>query len=268
MQVKRILKQNGFCRRKPLKNMATGASPNREEQFRIISYLVAFFTIMPNNPILSIDCKKKEELGQLTRNEAVLCKGKATPDVFDHDYSYLATGRVVTHGIYDEKLNKGFVSIGDSHETAPFVVDNLLWWWENYGINDYPDATTILILCDCGGVNGYRHHLFKKLLQEFARETGLRVVVAHFPPYCSKYNPIERRLFSHVHRTIQGTILTDIQQVKELMSKTRTSTGLEVKVRVVKKHYPTDVRSRKEDVDEKRICRHPELPNLSYTILP
>jgi len=267
-QVKRILKQNGYCKRKPVKSLATGKSPNREEQFRIIIHITALFMNMPNNPMLSIDTKKKEELGQLTRNEPVMCKDGISPDVYDHDYTYLATGKAIPVGIYDIKQNKGFISIGNSHETATFLVDNLTWWWNNYGAFDYPESTTLLLFCDCGGANGYRHHLFKKLLLNLAREIGIRIVVVHYPPYCSKYNPIERKLFSHVHKTIQGTILTDIQQVKELMQKTFTSTGLTIVVRVVDKLYKTGILSCKEELDQNRILKHPVLPELSYTILP
>jgi len=266
-QVKRILKDAGYCRRKPLKVLATGASPHRGEQFRIICVILSLSMLMDANPVLSIDTKKKEELGNLTRGEAILCEGAAVK-VFDHDYSFLSTGKVIPHGIYDMKLNKGFLSLGNSHETAQFVIDNLEWWWFTYGIHDYPDADHVLIFCDCGGANGYRHHLFKKLLQDFAQETGLRITIVHYPPYCSKYNPIERMLFSHVHRTIQGTILINIQQVNELMSKKHTSKGLTVIVRVVEKHYPTGVKSCKEDIDTKRIFKHPELPDFSYMISP
>jgi len=266
-QVKRILKKAGYCRRKPLKVLKTGKSPNRHEQFRIICFMASLFTLMPENPILSIDTKKKEELGNLTRNEAILCIGEALK-VFDHDYSFLSTGRAVPHGIYDMKLNKGFLSIGNSHETAAFVTDNIEWWWFTYGIHDYPDASNILIFCDCGGANGYRHHLFKKLLQKLAMKTGLRITIVHYPPYCSKHNPIERKLFSHVHKTIKGTILTDIHQVKELMSKTYTSTGLTVVVRVVEKDYPIGVKSSKDEIDSNRIFKHPVLPDFSYMISP
>ncbi|MFT5748208.1 MAG: hypothetical protein ACI920_003602, partial [Saprospiraceae bacterium] len=115
---------------------------------------------------------------------------------------------------------------------------------------------------------GYRHHLFKVLLQKLASEIGLKIIVARYPPYCSKYNPIERQLFSHVQRTIKNTILTDLEQVEELISKTSHSKGLTTVVRVVKKMYPLKQPSNKEDIDEKRILRHPELPKFSYTVLP
>ena len=266
--IKRVLYENGYRKRKPAKTLATGTSPDRSEQFRIISFLMALFMLMAENPIISIDTKKKEMLGTLTRDEEVLTKGEEPIPVYDHDYSYLGTGKVIPHGIYDLKLNEGYLSLGNSHETAEFVVDNLEWWWETVGKYEYPQATRILILCDSGGANGYRHHLFKKCLQILARKINKRLVIAHYPPYCSKYNPIERRLFAQVHRTIKEVILTDLEQVKTLMRKTATKTGLQVEVRINKKYYPLKQPSKAEEVDQKRILRHPTLPKLSYTILP
>lgn len=266
--VKRILHAQGYRKRKPAKTLATGKSPDRSEQFRIISFLLALFMLMDENPIISIDTKKKEVLGALTRNEAVLTKGEKAVSVFDHDYPYLGVGKAIPHGIYDVKLNEGYISLGNSHETAEFVVDNLQWWWETVGKYEYPKATRILIICDSGGANGHRHHLFKKLLQALARKIGKKLVIAHYPPYCSKYNPIERRLFAQVHRSIRETILTDLEQVKMLMEKTATKTGLSVEVRINAKYYPLKQPSLAEDVDTKRILRHPTLPKLSYTILP
>lgn len=266
--LKRVLSAAGYRKRKPAKIQATGESPDRKEQFRIISFLAALFMLMEENPMISIDTKKKEVLGNLTRGEAVLTKGEKTVKVFDHDYPHLGVGKAIPHGIYDVKLNEGYLSIGNSHETAEFVVDNLEWWWENFGKYEYPKADRILILCDSGGANGHRHHLFKKLLQKLARKIDKKLVIAHYPPYCSKYNPIERRLFAQVHRTIAATILTDLEQVKQLMQKTRTKTGLSVEVRLNKKYYPLKQPSLEEEVDKKRLLRHPTLPKLSYTILP
>ena len=266
--IKRILHADGYRKRKPAKTLATGKSPDRREQFRIISFLTALFMLMKENPIISIDTKKKEILGELTRNQPVLTKGAKTVPVFDHDYPHLGVGKAIPHGIYDLKLNEGYLSLGNSHETAEFVVDNLEWWWETVGKYEYPKATRILILCDSGGANGHRHHLFKKCLQAFARKIGRKLVIAHYPPYCSKYNPIERRLFAQVHRSIKATILTDLEQVKRLMEKTATKTGLSVEVRINAKIYPLKQPSLAEEVDAQRILRHPTLPKLSYTILP
>jgi hypothetical protein len=269
--IKRILKANDYGYRKPSKSLAIGKSPHRNQQFEIIMFLTALFWDMENNPMISIDTKKKEPLGQLTRNETVLCQVSQDgeiPQVYDHDFSFLATGKAIPHGIFDVKLNKGYLSIGNSHETAAFVVDNLDWWWQNFGELLYPKASTILILCDSGGANGHRHHLFKKLLQDWSKKIGIRILIVHYPPYCSKYNPIERRLFAQVHQTIKHTILTDFQQVKELISKTITSKGLSVEVRINDVFYPIKQHSSAEDIDKKRILYHPDLPNFSYTILP
>lgn len=166
------------------------------------------------------------------------------------------------------KLNEGYLSLGNSHETARFVVDNLEWRWENFGKYEYPKAMRVLILCDSGGTNEHRYHLFKKCLQDLARKIGEKLVICHYPPYCSKYNPIEGRLFAQVHRTIAESILTDLEQVKELMKKTATKTGLSVEVRINAKFCPLKQPSSIEDIDAKRILRHPTLPKLSYTILP
>jgi len=266
--LKRILYEHGYRKRKPKKQVATGTSPCRDEQFRVISFLMKLFLLMADNPIISVDTKKKEVLGNLTRNEAVMTKGEQPLEVFDHDYPQLGTGKVIPHGIYDVKLNEGYLSLGNSHETAEFVVDNIEWWWENFGKFEYRKATRILILCDSGGANGHRHHLFKKLLQAMARKIGKKLVICHYPPYCSKYNPIERKLFAQVHRTIKEVILTDLAQVKELMSKTRTKTGLSIEVRINHKIYPLKQPSLAEEIVQTRLLRHPTMPNLTYTILP
>lgn len=265
-QIKRILKANGYCPYKPLKRLSTGSSPHRKEQFEIINELTNLFKKMPHNPLISIDTKKKEVLGQLTRNKAVWSKKGQVPEVYDHDYSYLATGKAIPHGIYDMKDNKGYLSIGNSHETADFVIDNLRWWWTNHGINLYPDASQILILCDAGGANSYRHHRFKMLLLDLATEIGVELLVVHYPPYCSKFNPIERALFCHVHRTIENTLLTNLEQVADLMRNTQTKTGLTVIVRIVDKDYPIKQLSKSNLVDQNRVIQHPKLKQFSYII--
>jgi len=180
----------------------------------------------------------------------------------------LAQGKAIPHGILDLKRNQGYLTMGNSHETADFVVENLRWWWDQYGIHDYPHATSILILCDSGGANGHRHYRFRKLLQDWARDIGIAIVVAHYPPYCSKYNPIERKLFCHVHRTIKNTILTSLEQIKERFLQTKTKQGLKVCVRTLDKSFPLEQPSHKHMIDPQSISHHPELPKFSYRIFP
>lgn len=180
----------------------------------------------------------------------------------------LSEGRVIPHGIYDLRENKGYLSIGASSETASFVLDNLLWWWQEHGIHLYADAKNLLLLCDAGGANSYRHYVFRQKLLVFAKETGLSVIVCHYPPYCSKWNPIEHRLFCHVHKAMEGVVLADYPTVKHLMEQTATKTGLSVVVRLHLKDYPVGEKTNKTAIDEKRIRYHPAIPELNYRIFP
>lgn len=261
--VKRLLKTMGFKYRKLSKTMATGHCADRDAQFKIIFELVAIMSV--DTPILSIDCKKKERLGNLYRDGK--CYSTAPIPVFDHDYYYLSQGKVIPHGIYDLQLNEGYISIGSSSETAEFIADNLLWWWDNYGIHNYPDANAILILCDAGGGNDHRHHIFKKQILNLARKIGIDIIICHYPPYSSKWNPIEHRLFCHVNKAMQGVVFSDYKIVKELISKTKTDTGLKVHVRLNLKKYKTGLKTDKKEVDYHRIQFNKTVPHLSYRMV-
>ena len=260
--IKRLLKELGYSYRKQSKQLATGSYARRNEQFEIICSMVLMMSL--ESPVVSIDCKKKERLGNLYRNGKCYCT-KAIK-VFDHDYEHLSQGKVIPHGIYDIQANKGYVSIGASSETADFVVDNLLWWWLEYGIDQYPNARNILLLCDAGGANSYRHFVFKHRLMEFAKQTGLSVIVCHYPPYCSKWNPIEHRLFSQIHKAMEGIIFSDYKTVLKLIEQTSTQTGLTVVVRLNLKQYQKGVKIDKADLDQNRIAFHPVIPELNYRI--
>lgn len=263
--VRRLLRKHGFRRRKMQKSIATGSYERRDEQFKIIFYLIGLMN-HTDGAIISIDTKKKEQLGNLYR--AGKCYCTQAIKVFDHDYPHLAQGKIIPHGIYDLKANKGYISIGTSAETAAFIADNILWWWDNFGIHQYGACKQILILCDAGGANGWRKHSFKKEMQRIAELMGIRIIISHYPPYCSKWNPIEHRLFAHVHRAINGVVFSSYELVKELIGKTSTSKGLTVEVRIVKQQYLTGLRCPRENIEINRIRTHQDLPDLNYTILP
>jgi len=159
------------------------------------------------------------------------------------------------------------MTIGTSSETAEFIFDNLIWWWTEYGIHQYPDAQNILIFCDAGGANSYRHHIFKYWMLKFAEQTGISLVICHYPPYSSKWNPIEHRLFCHVHRATAGVVFDKYQTVLYTMGNTSTETGVKVIIRLNKKHYKTGIKVDKKLLDVKRIVRHPEIPELNYRIV-
>jgi len=261
---KRLLKELGYGYRKQSKQLATGTYARRNEQFAIITQLLLTMSI--KSPIISIDCKKKERLGNLYREGRCYCQ--APIKVYDHDYQYLSEGKVIPHGIYDLQANKGYVSIGNSAETANFVIDNLRWWWTEHGIHLYPDATNIYLLCDAGGANSYRHHIFKDRLLGLAQELGMSLVISHYPPYASKWNPIEHRLFCHVHQAMSGVVFSDYQTVKERIEATSTRTGLTVVVRLNLQEYQKGIKVDKTIKEDKRIQYHPKIPDLNYRINP
>lgn len=262
--VKKLLKELKYRYRKLSKQLQTGVYKNRNEQFEIIMNLVLIMSL--ESPIISIDCKKKEVIGNLYRDGK--CYTQQAIKVYDHDYSNLAEGKVIPHGIYDIQANIGYISIGNDTESADFIVDNLLWWWTEYGIHRYPNAKNVLLLCDSGGGNSYRHHIFKDRLLKLASKIGLSIIVAHYPPYSSKWNPIEHRLFCHVHYAMSGVVFTDYDIVKERIESTSTKNGLTVVVRLNFAAYPKGIEVDKNVSLDPRIQRHPKIPDLTYRINP
>ena len=213
-----------------------GQSPDRDAQFHRLAELKSdYFTA--GNPVFSLDTKAKEHLGQLFRAGRVWTQ-KAF-QAFDHDFPSWATGVVIPHGIYDIARNCGHINIGLSHDTSLFACDSFRWYWNRIGQRCYPDATSILLLCDCGGSNSAAHYIFKQDLQELVNDLGIEIRMAHYPSYCSKFNPIERRLFPHVTRACQGMLFDTVDTVVRLMRKASTTTGLRTTVNVIRRVYQT-----------------------------
>ena len=208
--VKQLLFKNGYKKRKIQKRKTIKVVENRNEQFEKIAHLKQEYN-NSDNPIVSIDTKKRELIGDLYRAGAVYSKSEIT--AFDHDFPTLATDVVIPHGIYDLKKNKAHINLGTSHETSEFACDSLKKWWLEMGRIDYPKATSVLMLMDGGGSNSSRRHVFKEGLQSLSNEIGIEIRVAHYPPYTSKWNPIEHRVFPHITRAMQGVILKDIEMV-------------------------------------------------------
>ena len=223
--VHKLLTKHNYRRRKAQKKQTMKQVPNRNEQFENILRLKAAYAAA-GNPIVSMDTKKKEYLGNFYR-EGHLYTLEALR-TYDHDFNSFAEGVIIPHSFYDLRLNVGYIHLGTSHDTSEFACDSFRHWWYTYGRFHYPDATSILVLCDGGGSNSSRHYIFKKDLQALASEIGVEIRIAHYPPYCSKYNPIEHRLFPHMTRACQGVIFTSLNVVKQLMQKTQTKRGLKV----------------------------------------
>jgi hypothetical protein len=195
-------------------------------------------------------------------------RGNTPFKAFDHDFPSWADGVVIPHGIFDRKLNLGHINIGLSRDTTEFACDSFRWYWNRIGKQRYPDATSILLTCDGGGSNSARKYIFKHDLQLLSDSIGIPIRVAHYPPYCSKYNPIEHRLFPHVARACQGVIFESVELVKELMEKASTSTGLRVTVDILDKVYQTGRKYAEGFKKDMKIVFDEVLPKWNYRAIP
>jgi len=253
--------------RKIGKVKAGGASPDRDAQFENIAQLIAQYE-QAGNPYFSVDTKAKEFQGQLFRAGRIRCSRPF--EAFDHDFPSWADGVIIPHGIFDPVRNRGHINIGLSHDTTEFACDSFQWYWNRIGRQCYPDAESILLLVDGGGSNSARKYIFKHDLQAAVNAIGVEVRVAHYPSYCSKYNPIERRFFPHVSRACTGMLFDTLPRVVELMRKAATSTGLRTTVHVIKRIYETG-RNATDDIKaaiRETVRFHDLLPKWNYTISP
>ena len=188
--------------------------------------------------------------------------------VFDHDWKSLAQGVAIPHGLYDLTLNVGYIQIGTSHDTGEFACDSIRYWWQQYGSVHYGSASSILLLCDGGGSNSSRQYLFKQDLQALVNELGIETRIAHYPPYTSKYNPIEHRLFPHLTRVCQGVIFDSVEMVKDLMAKAKTQTGLKVFTTILEQVYETGRKVTQDFKQTMEIVFDDYLPQWNYTAKP
>ncbi len=263
--IRQLLDAEGYRRRQIEKYLDMGGHEDRNAQFENIARIKRDYLDSPN-PILSIDTKKRELLGTFYRDGRVYTRQGLL--AYDHDFPSYADGVVIPYGLYDLKRNFGYLSVGTSRDTTEFACDSIAWWWENYGRSLYPDADSICLLCDGGGSNSADKYLFKEDLQKLADRLGREIRMAHYPPYCSKYNPIERRLFPHVTRACQGVIFDSVATVKRLLEKTRTATGLGVVVAVMEKVYETGRKYAEGFKKDMKIVFDEYLPKWNYRAIP
>jgi hypothetical protein len=263
--IRRLLNDEGYHRRQIQKDLDMGAHEDRNAQFENIARIKRDY-LSSLDPILSIDTKKRELLGTFYRDGRVYTRRGLL--AFDHDFPSYADGVVIPYGLYDLRRNFGYLSVGTSHDTTEFACDSIAWWWEDFGRRLYPDAHSLCLLCDGGGSNSADKYLFKEDLQKLADRLGLEIRIAHYPPYCSKYNPIERRLFPHVTRACQGVIFDSVATVKRLLEKTRTATGLGVVVAVLEKVYQTGRKYAEGFKKDMKIVFDDYLPKWNYRAIP
>jgi transposase len=265
--IRRILRALGYSLRANKKNIEGTSHPDRDAQFEHIHSTCQAFE-QQGNPIISVDCKKKELLGQFKNNGAEWqAKGEAT-EVNVYDFLSIADGKAIPSGIYDLVHNHGFVNVGIDHDTAEFAVESIRRWWQQQGKGLYPGKKALLITADGGGSNGVRNRLWKKTLQELADEEQLAITVAHYPPATSKWNKIEHRLFSFISINWRATPLTSLEVVLELISHTTTNEGLTVMALKDSKTYPTGTKVTDEELAALNLSRDAFHGEWNYTIRP
>jgi transposase len=240
-KVGRSLKKLGYTLQSNRKNLALKPShPDRDEQFRYINKLYSLFS-SNNQPVISIDAKKKELIGNFKNNGIEYYKKGFPLEVLDHDFMIKELGKATPFGVYDIFANHGFVNVGISNDTAEFAVQSIQRWWKTVGIKRYPKATNLYITCDSGGSNGYKVRLCKREIEKLANNIGLEITISHFPLGTSKWNKIEHMLFSFISKNWRGKPLTSLAVIVNLIAGTKTKNGLKVDCYKDTNQYPKGI---------------------------
>ena len=263
--VGRIIKQLGYSLQVNIKSKESGSSEERDSQFRYINEIVKIFA-GKNIPVISVDAKKKELVGDFKNNGRKWMKKGKAEIVNVYDFWFLAKGRAIPYGIYDICMNNGFVNVGIDHNTSEFAVESIRQWWNKIGKKNYPNTKELLICADGGGSNASRSRLWKFYLQKFANKTGLKITVCHFPPGTSKWNKIEHKMFSFISMNWRGKPLTDYEVIINLIEGTKTKKGLKIKAKIDKKIYELGKKVLEEDFKKINIKEHETNSKWNYTI--
>jgi len=265
--VRRRLRELGYSLQANVKTQEEGSGAGRDEQFRYLNGQVKKY-LTRGEPVLSIDAKKKERVGNF-KNSGETWRPKGEPlEVNVYDYPHLGEGPAIPYGAYDVLRNQGFVNVGMSHETAEFAVESLRRWWKLFGRRHYPRARRLLLCADGGGSNGARNRAWKYHLQQFADQMGFEVTVCHYPPGTSKWNKIEHRMFSFISLNWKGRPLVSYETVVNLIGATRTKTGLRIKAALDTRQYEAGVKISDEEMERINLRPHSTNPFWNYTISP
>ena len=264
--VANILEELGYSLQLNQKMLQVGEEhPDRDNQFKYINSKTKQF-LESGDPVISIDAKKKELVGNFKNNGRTYNEKKSPTKVLDHDFPLKELGKVIPYGIYDVNRNEGFVNLGISKDTSEFAVESISRWWLTVGKNTYPNAPRLYINCDGGGSNGVRTRLFKLQLQEFANQSGLKVHVSHFPPGTSKWNKIEHRLFCYISSHWRGQPLISIEAIIDLIGSTTTTSGLKVICIRDENTYKIGIKVSDADFERINIEKESTCPEWNYII--
>jgi hypothetical protein len=262
--VSRLLKAAGYRLQAVFKTKEGASHPDRDAQFGYINARAQEF-LADGQPVISLDCKKKELVGEYANSGREYQPGGQPVAVNGHDFP-AGVPKAIPYGVYDIGADEGWVSVGVDHETSAFAVNTLRTWWERMGRNRYPDATRLLITADGGGANGYRRRAWKVELARFAAEAGLDITVCHYPAGTSKWNKIEHRLFSFISINWRGRPLTDYQVILELIANTTTASGLTVSSYLDEGSYPTGVEVSDAELAAASVAPHQFHGEWNYTV--
>jgi hypothetical protein len=262
-----LLREMGYSLQGNRKTEEGEDHPDRDAQFRHINREVRR-ALAQGWPVVSVDTKKKELVGNYENKGRQWRRAKSAERVNGHDFPDPSVPRAYPYGIYDQRLNRGFVNVGTDHDTATFAVASIRGWWHHEGRALYPTAPQLLITADGGGSNGYRLRLWKVELQRLADQTGLVIQVCHFPPGTSKWNKVEHRLFSFISSNWRGEPLRDYETIVRLIASTTTAKGLTVSCRLDRRRYPPGRKISDEELARINITPQRFHGEWNYTIRP
>jgi transposase len=266
-QICRLLHEMEYHLAANRKSLEGGTDPDRDAQFAFINEQSATF-LERGCPVISVDAKKKELIGNCKQNGSVW-RPKGEPELVRvYDFIDRKLGKATPYGIYDVKRNVGLVNVGIDHDTAEFAVESIRRWWKHLGRERYPQAKHLFITADGGGSNGSRNRLWRYCLQEFSDESGLTVHVSHLPPGTSKWNKIEHRLFNHISMNWKGQPLVSMEVIINLIGNTSSQTGLKVYAMEDRNKYPTKRKISDEEMGALNIFQDEVLGKWNYTISP
>lgn len=264
--VAKLLKQMNFSLRTNRKKISNGSPLDRDAQFANIAELREHFA-RRGDPIISVDAKKRELVGRFKNPGRVWAR--QSDALNDHDFRSMAKGIAIPYGIYDLRANRGTVYVGTSYETSQFAVECIAKWWRAEGQKRYPHRRQLLVLADTGGSNSATRRAWKRELQEtLCNGHGLAVTVAHYPSGASKWNPIEHRLFSEISKNWAGRPLDSYETILNYLRSTKTTTGLKVNARLVKKQYVKGIKISDAEMAKLNITRPKSLAKWNYTLRP
>jgi Rhodopirellula transposase DDE domain len=263
--IARLLRRLGFSLKTCRKQQAGTQDPDRDRQFRYIVRMRKLY-LEKGLPVISVDTMKKEWVGNF--KNAGRCWRRRHRKVLDHDFPRWALGQAIPVGIYDVGHNDGYVVVGTSHATAAFITAAIRRWWRVVGRRRYPGARRLLLEMDGGGANDPRTWLWRVALQDLADETGLVIVVTHYPPGASKWNPIEHRMFSVISGNWAGEPLVSYETIVKHIRTARTETGFRCRACLDRKDYPARQRAAPKDKTRVQLKPSPVLPKWNYTIWP